>query len=407
MKLSPKDASLEGPTVVDSTAPEGLLFHFAEGAKPLATPWQVAIERASMLAKCQLPDGIILDPACGSGIQLSAYCAVLGREGLGIELDENTAKAAAANLRRVAEQGFDSVLLESNIKIGDGRIAEGGKKVGFLHLDPARPRNSRTHGIEEMTPQLPEIFSSWKDCLSIGKKGPAILLDLSPRITEKQQLEVESIVEKFWPNLDKTWVWTSRGKGRVDRLSLWLGMASTPGVSRRFVRIPPQMKNRPIIIEGNQDEKSQSQRIPPRKGDYVSIIDSGLVDSGLAEVWLGRVLKGVKPIWAVTEGRRPQIHHSTNFEFDNQNEKLLIQSSGKIICLVHSNLEQDNIQHLVEVAREHGFGRLTLRIPLEPDVQPVLQGSLDRQLSATGGPRRGFVAQHPGDSMLLLCAIER
>ena len=107
MKLSPKDASLEGPTVVDSTAPEGLVFHFAEGAKPLATPWQVAIERASMLAKCQLPDGIILDPACGSGIQLSAYCAVLGREGLGIELDENTAKAAAANLRRVAEQGFD------------------------------------------------------------------------------------------------------------------------------------------------------------------------------------------------------------------------------------------------------------------------------------------------------------
>ena len=29
-------------------------------------------------------------------------------------------------------------------------------KVGLLILDPARPRNSRTHGLEEMSPQLPE-----------------------------------------------------------------------------------------------------------------------------------------------------------------------------------------------------------------------------------------------------------
>ena len=47
--LSPADADLSGPTVRDATAPEGLFFHYADEAKPLATPWQVAVERAKMV----------------------------------------------------------------------------------------------------------------------------------------------------------------------------------------------------------------------------------------------------------------------------------------------------------------------------------------------------------------------
>ena len=70
-------------------------------------------------------------------------------------------------------------------------------KVGLLILDPARPRNSRTHGLDEMSPQLPEVFSGWKDFLSHGKNGPAIILDLSPRLIHEQRLEVESIVDEF------------------------------------------------------------------------------------------------------------------------------------------------------------------------------------------------------------------
>ena len=71
---------------------KGLVFHYADEAKPLATPWQVAIERAKLVRKSKLPQGPILDPACGSGIQLAAYCAMLGRSGVGIEMDEATAK---------------------------------------------------------------------------------------------------------------------------------------------------------------------------------------------------------------------------------------------------------------------------------------------------------------------------
>ena len=106
LDLSPKEADLSGPTAIDSTAPEGLVFHYANEAKPLATPWQVAIERAKLVRKCKLPDGMILDPACGSGIQLAAYCSMLSRKGIGIEMDEATAKAANSNLKRVSELGF-------------------------------------------------------------------------------------------------------------------------------------------------------------------------------------------------------------------------------------------------------------------------------------------------------------
>ena len=402
LELSPSQADLSGPTANDSTAPEGLVFHYADEAKPLATPWQVAVERAKMVRKCGLPGGAILDPACGSVIQLAAYCAMISREGFGIEMDESTAKAANSNLRRVAEHGFGQSLLSSTIKIGDGTIGEYEQKFAMLHLDPARPRNSRTHGLDEMAPRLPEIFEAWKDALNHGERGPAILLDLSPRLDNSQRLEVEEIVESFWPNIGKTWVWTSRGRGRVDRLSLWVGQLSTPGISRRFVRIPPDFKDKPLIIEGDFEEISEHRR-PPRKGEHVSILDAALVESGLALHFLRDLIPGQEITWSIIDGRRPQIHHSQPIIFENKQEKMLVQATGRIVKLVHSELSLETISHLVEASRDYGFGKLTLRVALEPQLQPKLQGSLDRQLFSKGGEHVGFVAKQPHDSMLLLC----
>ena len=404
LQLNPSEADISGPTTVDSTAPKGLLFHYADEAKPLATPWQVAIERAKLVRKCKLPQGQILDPACGSGIQLAAYCAMLGRSGVGIEMDEATAKAANSNLRRVADQGFGESLLSSSVIIGDGTVGDSDKKFAMLHLDPARPRNSRTHGLDEMAPNLPEIFSAWKDSLIHGERGPAILLDLSPRLDATQQQEVESIVENYWPGIEKTWVWTSRGRGRIDRLSLWLGQLSTPDVARRFVRIPPDIKQKPLIIEGDRQENSEHRR-PPRKGEYVTILDAALVESGLAEQYLEMILPGQEITWSIAKGRRPQVHHSGPVEYQENHQKLLIQATGKIVKLVHAELSLDTMPHLVDAARDYGFGKLTLRISLEPELQPKLQGSLDRQLSANGGPHTGFVAKQPQDAMLLLCLV--
>ena len=404
MELIPSEADLSGPTIRDSTAPEGLQFHYADEAKPLATPWQVAVERAKMVRKCSLPKGIILDPACGSGIQLAAYCAMMGREGIGIELDESTAHAANSNLLRVSNHGYDSALAESRIRIGDGTITDPNLKVAMLHLDPARPRNSRTHGIDEMNPKLSKIFSAWKDQLIEGDLGPAILLDLSPRLTDEQRLEVESIVDTFWPGIGKTWAWTSRGRGRIDRLSLWLGQLSSASNESRFVRIPPELKNKPIVVQGATLPISAHRR-PPRKGEHVSILDAALVESGLATEFLNQTLPDQEVTWSVVTGRRPQIHHPSSFTFEDKNQSLLVQATGRIVKLVHCELTEETISHLVDAASEYGFGKLTLRVSLDPELQPRIQGSIDRQLTARGGSHTGFVAQQPEDSMLLLCLI--
>ena len=49
-----------------------------------------------------------------------------------------------------------------------------------------------------MAPRLDEVFAGWK-LTSNAVKGPAILLDLSPRLSTAQMIEVEDLVEKFWP----------------------------------------------------------------------------------------------------------------------------------------------------------------------------------------------------------------
>ncbi len=148
-----------------------------------------------------------------------------------------------------------------------------------------------------------------------------------------------------------------------------------------------------------------TKRRPPRKGDQISLLDAALVESGLADEWLEQVLPGQEVVWSVAEGRRPQIHHPEEFEFASKAQNLLVQATGKIVKLAHTDLSEDKISLLVEAAREYGFGKLTLRVSLNPSLQPRLQGTLDRMLSARGGPKSGFVAKTPGDSMLLLCLV--
>ena len=402
MDLDPELADISGPTILDSTAPQGLEFHFAKDAKPLSTPWQIAVERARLIRKIGLMDGLILDPACGSGIQLAAYASTVGRKGLGIELDRDTAISANNNLKRVFQHSYSESVKQSRIRIGDGTKGDSEIKVALLHLDPARPRNSRTHDLSEMKPSLENVLVAWKKNMQTDNRGPAILLDLSPRLTDMQRLEVEEIVHSVWPGVGKTWTWTSRGGGRVDRLSLWIGQLASSDVETRFIRIPPNSKIKPIIIEGNRETCSPSKRLP-KKGDYVTILDSALVQSGLASSFMTTRIVGRELSWSEVDGRRPQVHHQNSLNLIDKNEGLLVQASGKIVALIHCELNADSIPIIVEKAREFGFGKITLRLSVKPDLQPLLQGSIDRQLSSKGGESIGFIAKQPKDSMLMLC----
>jgi len=101
--IRPLDARSDGlvESMKDPTSAEGMVFFHADEGKPLATPWQVAISRAILLSNIQIPEGHILDCACGSGIQIAAYSAIFKRPALGIELNPQRAKASAINFRNI------------------------------------------------------------------------------------------------------------------------------------------------------------------------------------------------------------------------------------------------------------------------------------------------------------------
>ena len=394
----------------DSTAPEGWVFFHAMEGKPLATPWQVASLRASMLAEHALPEGWLVDCACGSGIQLAAYGCTLQRPVLGIELDGSRAQASAVNLNTIARhQGSTEQpwFTDSRILSGDGTDAMGAlsaasrkDSIAFLHLDPARPRNSRTHDIEEMQPPLHEVLTAWKPHFT---DKPSFLLDLSPRLTQDQRGEVERLVQTLWPGLEHTWEWTSRGRGRVDRLAMWAGAIASTGVARRFVRVPPSLSEQALVLSEPSEFGELAQLLhPPKRGEYVSIIDAALVESGLAPTWLAGVSKEKAFRWAVITGRRPQVHHDHPLRLNSQ-QRMLVQATGRVVELLPMNLDETTIDRVVEQAIEHNFRSVKLRLDLEPSQQPVLQGSLDRQLHRRSGVRDGFLTKHPTNNVLLLC----
>ena len=410
--LIPSEQAEAGQSVPDASFNELSFFHASEG-KPLATPWQVAMTRADYLAQFDLPKGMLLDCACGSGIQLAAYASRLKRAALGVELDRNRAIASCLNLNTVARHyaSFDQGWHRRSLVVsGDGTASEDiasnigldANSIAVLMLDPARPRNSRTHSLDEMQPNLPNVFEAWKPYLASTSRGPCIVLDLSPRLTQELRDGVESIVDFFWPGIERTWTWMSRGGGRVDRLELWLGGVATPNISKRFIRLSRTFGGEDTIIE--QHESTQSHRHglnTPRRNEWVTILDAALVESGLVDAWLGEQLSTAEDVrWAESSPRRPRIHHNGPLKDDSHP---FVVASGRVVELLDMALNEANIDSIVETALENDISAMTIRCGVDAELQPRLQGSIDRQLRNRQGRRKAFLTRHTSSNHLLLC----
>ncbi|HII62798.1 MAG TPA: class I SAM-dependent methyltransferase [Candidatus Poseidoniaceae archaeon] len=381
------------------------MLTYATGASRLATPWKVALIRAQALANTQLPNGLIVDPACGSGIQLAAFASTLDKSCIGIELSEPTGQHAVNNLAGIFSQcNYHN---EWSLYVGDGRTPEDLEKimsedlvVSFLHLDPARPENSRTHALDEMAPNLDEILEAWKPYL---QEKPAIMLDLSPRLLDVQRLEVESIVERYFAGIEKTWEWVSRGQGRVDRLALWLGLAAEQS-PHRFVRVPFAEHQDLEVIRGVRIDATQRKRehADLLKGDYLSILDAALVASGLAEQWIQQVLPTDEWNWIVDSGRRPTILHRSPLNYVYHSGQSLIQSTGIVIEKFGNGFEEKNLETWLAAMKTHGIGKITLRFSLQPEIQQKIQRHITSNLEKKT-KKEGFLwADEAG--IIYLCA---
>ena len=410
--LVPSEQTETGQSVPDASFKDLSFFHASEG-KPLATPWQVAMTRADYLAQFDLPKGMLLDCACGSGIQLAAYASRLKQPALGIELDRDRAVASCLNLNTVARHyaSFDQGWHRRSLVVsGDGTASDAiasavgleSNSVAVLMLDPARPRNSRTHDLDEMQPNLPSVFEAWKPYLASTSRGPCIVLDLSPRLTQELRDGVEAIVDSFWPGIERTWTWMSRGGGRVDRLELWLGGVATPNISKRFVRLSRTFGGEDTIIE--QEESTHIERHglqTARRNEWVTILDAALVESGLVDTWLSKQLSTASDVrWAEASPRRPRIHHNGPLK---DNAHPFVVASGRVVELLDVPLDEANIDSIVATAIDNDISALTIRCSLDAALQPRLQGSIDRQLRNRQGRRKAFLTQHTSSNHLLLC----
>ena len=387
----------------DSSAPareeeDGLAFHATEEMRRLATPWSVALARAKLLQDCEIPEGVVLDPACGSAIQLAALCSVLNRPGLGIELSGAAAPLAAINLERCAAWKGQVWGDSSRILWGDGIVADSilqiyhqsvgaTSPIALLHIDPARPQNAQQHTLDEMQPRLDQLLSSWAPFLS---KQPALILDLSPRLSDAQRLEVEEIVSSIWGNVSRTWQWMTQGRGRVDRLSLWVGLTSD-SQPNRLVRLT---KDGAVSLLTGKQEFSKVEISSIEVGKFLTIVDPCLVASGLAESWRNSAVKEGGSNWMKLTGRRPALISSEAITVENGVDDF-VQISGRVLDTV-SEVSFETLSELTEAANSAGVSGLKLRCQIDPDVQPKLQSAIDRAMKQFGpnsNENRGFVTE--------------
>ena len=379
-------------------------FFMDEGMRRLSTPWSVASIRAGQIDPLSLPAGVILDAAAGSGIQLIAFSKILKRPALGIELDEDVAKLCAANIQLSSEGEVQRSL--DRVLVGDGGSAESAMTcywtslrdagtrahppVAMLHLDPARPRDAQNHSLEEMEPDIKTVLKSWSSHLQNGPNGPAVLLDLSPRLDAVQRAMVDGILETTFPGSSWTWEWLSRGGGRVDRLSVWVGSLSSSS-SNRCMRVG--RKNIIASIEGDSSgavESSFNSVMEIPRGAHLTIVDPVLIESGLQNSWHDMAVgSGSGSSWVRIEGRRPMLIHTDELSGDDEVRGFVV-ATGKIVQHRLSAPELHTIDQLAASVAKKRISNLTLRCSLDPEIHPTLQRRITKELKGTEGTK-GFM----------------
>lgn len=379
-------------------------FFMDEGMSRLSTPWSVASIRAGQIDPLSLPAGVILDAAVGSGIQLIAFSKILKRPALGIELDEEVAKLCAANMQLNSEGEVQRSL--DRVLVGDGGSAESAitcywaslrdagtrahPPVAMLHLDPARPRDAQNHSLEEMEPDIKTVLKSWSSHLQNGPNGPAVLLDLSPRLDAVQRAMVDGILETTFPGASWTWEWLSRGGGRVDRLSVWVGSLSSSS-SKRCMRVG--RKNIIASIEGESSgavESSFNSVMEIPRGAYLTIVDPVLIESGLQNSWHDLAVGGGSgSSWVRIEGRRPMLIHTDELSGDDEVRGFVV-ATGKIVQHRLSAPEIHTIDQVASSVAKKGISKITLRCSLDPEIHPTLQRRITKELKGTEGTK-GFI----------------
>ncbi len=401
-------------------------LHMTDSLLRLSTPLRTCRRRAEMVAAASdLPAGVLLDPACGSGVALAAICAATGRVGLGIEIDEESARLAAANINRLLGKGRTPGRLAHRVLVGDGvdaggamdafhsALAEAGidasPPIAMLLVDPARPDDAQNHTLDEMQPPLDELLTGWLPHMTLTDGAPALLLDLSPRLSDAQQRQVDAIIDSLSPEIERTWTWASRGDGRVDRLSLSTGPLAL-GVLRRAILLGRGGSVHEVTGDDPAPFRQHRLSMPLPFERWITVIDAGLVGAGLHEMWAEAALGAAasEALWMRSSPRRPLLISDEKPDIDSEHAAFALVS-GRV---VHHRLSPPAIENTASIAvaaRRLGIKSIRLRCGLDPAEQPRVQRSLNRRMRGSSGSS-GFIVDVPVSrgqslhSVYVLCA---
>ena len=374
--------------------------HVIGAMRRLATPWAIALDRADRVQAGRLGQGSLIDIACGSSLQLAAYCSVLGRPGVGIDMDPECIAASAKTM----EKALDADLLEaSSLLCGDCLRPDDlgldpARRFALLHLDPGRPSDVQRHTLEEMTPDPLAALAAWWDRVSGAPAEKMAILDLSPRLSYQQCAELDSGLADGFSDVSRTWEWTSQGRGRVDRLSVWIAGAASPGKRARYVRIPPGGERSSKVLEAEsvpwESDEPLGSGEQPEVGESISLIDPALLASGVERELIPA---DGDHRWVRRTGRRPLLVHPAESSWLSALGMLV--RTAQVRELVDVDPEQ-SVEPLIEAGCRLDFNRLTLRLSMQPSLHPLRQRELDRGLPDEGSA--GFVLRLPS-GMLAIC----
>ena len=130
--------------------------------------------RAKISSKANLPEGVILDPAAGSGGQLLAYSKYLDRPCAAVELSPSVLISALTNSRSPNNSSVITICGDGTDAQGVMSIVEsktGQTSICMLHVDPARPMDTQKHAVSEMQPSLSVLLESWSKYIHVDLMG--------------------------------------------------------------------------------------------------------------------------------------------------------------------------------------------------------------------------------------------
>ena len=155
-----------------------------------------------------------------------------------------------------------------------------------------------------------------------------------------------------------------------------------------------------IIVESSKlswnKNNFELKEIDVKINDYISIIDAALISSGLEDEWLKS--EEFEGVWLRKKGRRPLFLHSNQIKKNNKGKNLIFET-GIVRSIIEHKIDE-GVEPLIEIGNKLGFKKLTLRMKISPELQPIFQSELDKKLVDLGDI--GFVIKLP-KNMLAIC----